>query len=131
MADNLGTSVDVAQNGSETYYLDGHPRYDAVRLEVDSSSTGSADSTIEFRTYDKDDVRAAKDNGDFSSMDTVDTYSNVDASSGDPKYSTQGLGRVVAVQVTENANTASGITGTLVMHNSDDPNQNAHAFANR
>lgn len=131
MADNLGTTVSVAQNGTETYYLPGHPLYDAVRLDVDSSATGSADSTIEFRTYDNDDVRAAKDNGDFSSMDEVDTFSNVDASSGDPSYGTDALGGVVAVQISENANTADGIDGTLVLHNSSDPIQNAHAFLNR
>jgi len=131
MADKLGVSVDVAQNETDTHYLPGWPHYDAVRLDVDSSSTGSADSTVTISTYSKNDVRDAKDNDDFSSMDAVQTDANVDASSGDPSYGTDEVSRVIAVRVAENANMAAGITGTIYLHERDDPEQSKEAFLAR
>lgn len=132
MADNLGTSVDVSSGGDETYYLPGHPRYDAVRFDVDSGNTSADDVSVEIRTYDDDDVRTAKDNGDYSSMDEVSTDSNVNPSSGDPSYGTTSLARTVAVNVNDNTGTGSdGVSGSLVLHNSDDPAQNGDAFINR
>lgn len=132
MADNLGTSVSVSSGGDETYYVPGHPRYDAVRLDLDSGNTSADDVDVDFRTYDAGDVRDAKDNGDYSSMDEVDSFDAVDASSSDQSVGTEALGRVVAVKVDDTTGTGSdGVSGSIVLHESDDAAQNGHAFLNR
>lgn len=131
MADNLGTNVDVSSNGQETYYVPGHPHYDAVRLNVDGSNSSADDVDITFRTYESDDVRSAQSNGDYSSMSTVHSDTAVDVSSGG-NWGTSALSRVVAVRVNDTTGTGSdGVSGTIEFHEPHDPNQNADAFLNR
>lgn len=132
MADVLGTSVSVSSGSDDTHYLPGHQRHDAIRVDIDSSNTTADDVTIEFRTYDQDDVRSAQSNGDFSSMETIQKFDNVDPSSGDPAYGVAGLSKVVAVNVNDNTGTGSdGVTATIHLHDSDDNFQSAESFVRR
>lgn len=130
MADNLGKSVSVSSGGQETYYLPGHPRYDALSLDFDSGNSGSANVDITIATYDENDVRQAKDDGDFGNMDNVASWTGEDVSSGDPSYTTPALARTVAVRVNE-AGSTNGAEASIDLHSATDPNENADAFLNR
>lgn len=120
----------ISAGNSDTYYLRGHPRNDAVRVDFDSANSGSTDVDIEVRVYDKDDPRAADSNSDFSSMDSVYSSTANDVSSGDPHFGHHGLARTVAVQVSNNA-TSGNADGEVKVHNSSDPAQSGASFANR
>lgn len=122
----------AADAGSDTVYLPGHPRYDAIRIEFDSANSGSTSADVTVKVDHNNDVSEVESNG-FGSVDyQVESWTGIDASSGDPTRGTTALGRVVAVQVSDSDGAANGSAdGTVYLHDSSDPAENGQAFANR
>lgn len=117
-------SFAVTGGGSDEYFFSAHPRYDALRVELDSANTDSTNTDVTVKVDADDD----SDNVSFGSMTTVYTDTGIDASSSDKNTGTTAVARTVAVQIEPDTNSAEG---TIYLHNSDDPAQNAQAFANR
>lgn len=126
-------SFSVSDNGSQVVYLRGYPRYDAVRVDIDSANSSSTSVDLTFKIDSNDEVSEVESNG-FSNMDaTVHSVTGIDGSAGDPSEGTTAVGRVVAVEVVENDTTTGteNVSGTVSLHQADDPAQSASAFANR
>jgi len=132
MAETPSKTFSAPNAGSDTVYFRAHPRYDAVRVEFDSSASGSTSADVEVKIDSNDEVSEVESNG-FGAMDaSVYTDTGIDASTGDPTTGTTAVGRVVAVQVSDTDGGANGTAdGTVYLHPESDPAQNAEAFANR
>jgi hypothetical protein len=130
MATQPQKDFDVATGGSTVLYFRGHPQYDALRVEFDGAS-GSTDSDVTVKVDTNDDVNDVESNG-FGAMDAeVYAETAVDPSSG-VSVGTTALARTVAVEIDETTNTgAQNAAGTVYLHNSSDPAENAQSFANR
>jgi hypothetical protein len=123
-------TFDVAAGGSTTIYYRGYPDYDAIRVDFDSSNSGSTGTDITFNTYSDNDPRDADERGDFGNMDTVSSSTGQDVTSGDPSYGTGAVSRVVAVEINETGGT-SGCAGSVSLHKETDSEQTKEAFLNR
>lgn len=132
MANEPNKSFSAPNAGSDTVYFRAHPRYDAIRVEFDSANSGSTSADVEVKIDSNDEVDEVESNG-FGAMDaSVYSDTGIDTSSGDPSTGTTAVGRVVAVQVSDNDAAANGTAdGTVYLHNASDPAQSAEAFANR
>ena len=118
-------TVTVADGDTETVYLDGHPRNDAVRADVVS---GDSTMEAEFKVAYDDEP----ENIDPSTLETVHL---AEVASGDSYTGagTTALGRTVVVQVT-NVETATDGDGNdlevdVKAHPASDPAENGHGFA--
>ena len=127
MAETPTKSFDVAAGGSQDLKFRAHPRYDAVRVDFDSSNSASADTDVTVKVDSDDEL----DNVTFASADaTVLSDTGNDVSSGDPSIGTEALARTIVVQINEQG-TTDGAEGTVSLHPTNDPAQNGAAFANR
>lgn len=122
MASNAQKSFDVATGTTETFKFNGHPSYDAFRVDVDGGS-GSADIAYYVSTNDE------FDNVDTASATQVDSASGITSGGSD---GSEVSARTVIVEITETTNTGSqNVSGVIYGHGSSDPAQNGAAFANR
>jgi len=122
----------VADAGTEVVYLNGYPRYDAIRVEFDSANSGSTNTDLTYKVDTNDELGDVESNG-FASMDyQVDSTADIDPSTGDPHDGTTALGRTVAVQIVEDDGVSNGgVEGTVYLHSSTDNAETADSFANR
>lgn len=121
-------SFDVAASGSTVLYFRGHPQYDAVRVEFDGSST-SADTDVTYKTDPESEVDVVESAGFGSMANTVQSTTALDPSSG-ATDGTDALARTVAVEINEQGTTGNA-AGTVKLHSSSDPAENAANFANK
>lgn len=122
-------TFDVAASGDTVLYFNGHPDYDALRVDFDSANSTGTDVDVTFK-IDADYQEDAKEVG-YGSLDaTVKSVTAVDPSGGDPSEGNTALGRTVAVKIDETSGVGS-VAGTVYAHNASDPAQNADAFAQR
>lgn len=116
-------SFSVSGSGETVLHFRGHPRYDAVRVDLESGDTGATSTDVTVKV-DSNDEQVS-----FGSMDaTVVSSTGIDASSNDKSVGTTAVARRVAVKVSPGS---SGAGGTVTLHNSSDPAQNAQAFVDR
>lgn len=120
-------TFDVASSGSQVLKFNGHPQYDALRVEFDSANSTGTDVDVTFKV----DSETYDDAPAFGSFDaTVKSTTAVDASTGDPHVGNTAMSRTVAVEIDETSG-VGGVEGTVYAHNTSDPAQNADSFANR
>lgn len=129
MATTPQKDFDVAAGGSTVLYFRGHPRYDAVRVEFDSSSSGSADTDVTYKTDPESELDVVESDGFGSMANTVKTSTTLDPSSG-ATDGTDALARTVAVEINEQGG-GSNADGTIYLHNASDPAENAANFVQK
>lgn len=122
-------SFNVSAGGSTVLYFNGHPDYDSMRVEFDGANSGSTSTDVTYKTDTNNNFNEVKSAG-FGSMDyTVKTSTGLDPSTGVHDGNTA-MSRIVAVEINEQGAT-SNAQGTVYLHNSSDPAENADSFANR
>lgn len=129
MAETPSKSFDVAAGGSTVLYFHGYPRYDALRVEFDGGSSGSADTDVTYKIDHDGDIDRVKSEGFGSMTAQVGQSTTLDPSAGAHDGETA-MGRVVAVEINEQG-TTNNAAGTVYLHSASDPAENADAFASR
>lgn len=120
MANNTSKTFDLSASGSTVLKFNGHPGYDAFRVDVEG---GSGNANVNVYVSKDDEL----DNVTTGSAALVDSTTGVGSGS---SFGSEVSARTVLVEITEGS-TSDPIDGTVYGHNASDPAENGAAFANR